>query len=158
MIEDVQKVNEMAQELLNQGMAKDREDAVKKAQEVLNKNIQNQQSINSENKVEVTEENKGLEYYKNMISRTKEQMERQLSVFTQKMNEMIKEINDIKEQLKSRGPAKSASEMNVDTEQPIAESTQEKQTELKKDEPHPKRGNATSEDVSIEKMFYFGNK
>jgi hypothetical protein len=49
--------------------------------------------------------------------------------------------------------------MNVDTEKPLKEAAKpEKQEKLEKEEPHPKRGNATSEDVSIEKMFYFGNK
>ena len=186
MIEDIQKVNKMAKELLQQGIAIDREDAVKKAQEMLNKNIENRkegevlQSVDSLGKVEVQKDDN---YYKNLIEKTKEQMERQLSVFTEKMNEMIKEINDIKEQLKTRGSAKSASEMNINAEKPIKEATEEpasketspggseaaptedetapkpeKQEKLKKDEPHPKRGEFSSDDVAIDKVFYFGNK
>lgn len=163
MIEDIQKINKLAQELLDQGIATDRESAVKKAEEMLNKKIQNQQPV-SENKVEANkEEHNGLEYYKNMISRTKEQMERQLSVFTQKMNEMIKEINEIKEQLNTRATSKTASDAGINSEKPLKEAVeekpkQEKQEKLEKDKPHPKRGNWQSEDVCIEKMFYFGNK
>ena len=103
-----------------------------------------------------------------LINKTRDQMSRQIDIFSEKMNEIIKEVNDIKDQLKS-GTAKSAAEITPsekplkeavqeETKQEEPEPKQEQQETLAKEEPHPKRGNTTSEDVSIEKMFYFGNK
>ena len=152
MIEDIQKVNKMAQELLNQGIASDREDAVKKAQEMLNKDISQTPAISVSNKIEAPTND--IEYCKNMIQRTREQMAKQIDIFTEKMNEIIKEINYLKDQL-SRGNIKPASESNNPSNY---EARQEKQATLKKNEPHPKRGEFKSDDVSIEKIFYFGNK
>ena len=45
-IEDVQKINQMAQNLLDQKMVETREEAVKEAQRLLNKEIVDRKEIN----------------------------------------------------------------------------------------------------------------
>ena len=148
MIEDVQKVNKLAQELLHQGMAADREDAVKKAQEMLNKNISSPHSVTSEKTMQNDMAKLDVAKCMDLINKTRDQMSAQIDTFSAKINEIIKEINDIQSKIKSGIAVKQSSQ----------EPKQEKQESLKKDEPHPKRGNLTSEDVSVEKMFYYGNK
>ena len=174
MIEDIQKVNKLAQELLDQGVTEDREDAVKRAQEMLNKNIEPNQTQTNDSERSLQKDNAKLEVTKcmDLINKTRDQMSRQIDIFSQKMNEIIKEINDIRDQLKS-GTSKTASETNIEPEKPLKEavaepeeehkeaepeSKPEKQEKLQEKESHPKRGNWKSDDVSIEKMFYFGNK
>ena len=170
MIEDIQKVNKLSQELLDQGVTEDREDAVKRAQEMLNKDISPNQTQVVSNEKTVQHDMAKLDVAKcmDLINKTRGQMSRQIDIFSGKMNEIIKEINDIRDQLKS-GTSKTASETNIETEKPLKEAVEEpeeepqeekpeKQEKLQKKEPHPKRGNFKSDDVSIEKMFYFGNK
>ena len=157
MIEDIQKVNALAHELLKSGMATDREDAVVRAEQMLSKNVVNkQQTVSSTNTVEVS---KDAEYYKKLAEKTKEEMTAELNLFRNKMNEIISEINEVKKQINTFATSRSASDAGLNSDCPVKETAkQEKQTEFKKPEPHPKRGDWKSEDVAVEKMFYFGHK
>ena len=157
MIEDIQKVNALAQELLKAGMATDRADAVVRAEQMLSKNVVNrQQTVSSTNTIEVS---KDTEYYKKLVEKAKEEMTAELNLFRNKMNEIISEINEIKKQMNTVATSRSASDAGLNSDCSVKETfKQDKQTELKKPEPHPKRGEWTSNDVAVEKMFYFGHK
>jgi hypothetical protein len=163
-IEDVQKVNQLAQELLNKGFASTREEAVEKAQGMLNKEIT---AANVETKETDNNESSGNseERLKNIVERTKEHFERQLAAYKNALVALEKEINSLKEQikeLKSSGVAKSAADSGI-AEKKVEEASQP-QKELPKEESsqdkesNPRTGSHQPDDVSIEKMFYYGNK
>ena len=85
-IEDVQKVNKMAQDLLDQGLINSREDAVKEAQRLLKKEIVDKQEVKENGSVVAKDD---LEYYKNIITRTKEYTLQQLNAFKKEINRNI---------------------------------------------------------------------
>lgn len=154
MIEDIQKVNKLAQELLDQGIAASRDEAVQKAQQFLNREITSEkQKVTSENKIQITELT--LENLKNIFDRHKEMTQRKLDDVRSAINALAEEINNIKEQLsKAKPESKTAKEAGLEPEQ----KTGQIKLKPKKKEPHPKRGKWKSEDVAIDKIFYYGNK
>ena len=155
MIEDIQKVNKLAQELLNQGIATSRDEAVEKAQQFLNKEITSEQKVTSDNKIQTG--NITVESLKNIFERHKEITQRKFNDFRSAINALAEEINNIKEQLsKARVEARTAKQAGLDPEQKTGQI--KLKPEEKEKESHPRRGNWKSEDVSIEKMFYCGNK
>ena len=153
MIEDIQKVNKLAQELLDQGIATARDEAVKKAQQFLNKEIVSGQNVTSDNKIQTGDVT--VESLKNIFERNKEITQRKFNDFRSAINALAEEINNIKEELsKARVEARTAKQAGLDPEQ----KTGQIKLKPKEKESHPRRGNLKSEDVSIEKMFYCGNK
>ncbi len=157
MIEDIQKVNKLAQELLNQGVATTRDEAVEKAQQFLNKEITSEsQKVTSENKVQAADIT--LENLKNIFDRQKEMTQQKFNDFRSAINALAEEINNIKKELKSRPmpEAKTAEQAGLEPEKKTGQVKLEKPKEEK--ESHPKRGNWKSEDVAIDKIFYYGNK
>jgi len=163
MIEDIQKVNKLAQDLLDQGIIDSREDAVKKAQYILKKNIVDQK-VSQQNSVEMGEES--LEQYKNIIMRTKEYALRQLSMFRNDIQSLAQEVNKIKDELEAlknmreRKSAQEAGLNDIKTNEAADEKKEVQQNiETKKEEKgNPRSGDFNSSDVSIEKIFYCGDK
>ena len=161
-VEDIQKVNQLAQEYLDQGFADSREEAVKKAEETLNKDL----GIGTlqEKHAEETSSDKGdSENLRNMITRTKEYMERQFVGYKNALLGLEKEIGVLKQQivdLSARGERRAAQKSEVSDANVQEAAQQEEQKELPQDkkESNPRTGNHTSDEVSIEKMFYYGNK
>jgi len=159
-VEDVMSVNKLAQDLLDQGLVASREDAVKKAQGMLNKEIAGNdiKVEDTENKQTIVADN-SIEKMKNTIQRTKDYNEKHFKHFKEHIEELYGEVRKLKEEiisLKAKGIAKTTQDSNLSEKK--VEDACEAPKEEKKAEPHPKRGNATSEDVAIEKIFYFGNK
>lgn len=158
MIEDVQKVNKLAQELLNQGIAFSRDEAVKKAQEFLNKEITSDQRVTQENRVQTQAIDITLESLKNIFERHKEITQRQFNDFRSAINALAENVSNIKEQMiMNKVEARTAKEAGFEPEQKTGQLKLEPKKEEKK-EVHPKRGEWKSSDVSIEKMFYYGTK
>ncbi len=162
-VEDIQDVNKLAQELLDHGLEASREDAVKKAEEMLNKKL-------VEAKQSVVTEQDDMSRIKNIAERTKDHLDRQIGNFKQEIMRLDGEINALKEQIKElrrpTGEFKASQETGL-TDEKVSEAAkepvepvkveEEEKTEEKK-ESHPKRGNYTSKDVSMEKVFYCGKK
>ena len=165
-VEDVMKVNNLAQELLTQGVVASREEAIKKAQEMLNKEIAGNdiQIKETEDKQNIAVEGESIEKLKNMIERTKEHTERQLAGYKNALIALEKEIRALQQvvsEIKARGAASTAKQVPAEkVEQAAAPpGPDEEPAKIEKQEPHPKVGNnQNNEDVSVEKIFYFGNK
>jgi hypothetical protein len=189
-VENIQKVNTLAQELLDKGFADSRDEAVQKAQEMLNKeivgtNVEIKETDEKQNVASVAGDNE--DRLKNMVERTKEQVERQLNGYKNALIALEKEIRALRqdvETLKSRaihakpGPAEEPQKVKPDPEEepmkvddpanepqkvseegkPDPANEPQKVEEKQEGESHPKVGRTNSEEVSIEKMFYFGNK
>lgn len=156
MIEDVQKVNKLAQELLNQGIAASRDEAVQKAQEFLNKTITKERAAAQDTSKVIQETD--MEILRNMIERQREMTQRQLNDFKSAINALAEEIQKIKEQLKTKKETVTAKESGLDPEHKTGQIELERPKQEKKSEPHPKRGEWKSEDVAVEKIFYYGKK
>ena len=179
-VEDIQKVNKFAQELLDQGIVESREEAVKKAQEMLNKEIAggDVQVKETEEKQNIAASGSNEDNLRNMIERTKTYMETQFNGYKNALIALEKEIRRLHQEvetLKSR-PVPQPTKQQDPAEEPQkveesapqdpgtqtkSDSSQEPQkVEVKQEsgESHPKVGKTNAEDVSIEKMFYFGNK
>jgi polyhydroxyalkanoate synthesis regulator phasin len=155
MIEDVQKVNKLAQDLLSQGIATTRDEAVQKAQQFLNREI-TQEKTPTRTSQALPEMN--VDILKNMLERQRDMTQRQLQDFRSAINSLAEEISRIKEQLsRAKVEARTASDAGLSPEQKTGQLKLERKEEKKK-EPHPKRGDWKSDDVAIEKIFYFGNK
>ncbi len=168
-VEDIQKVNKLAQELLDQKIIESREEAVQKAQEMLNKEIvgDNIQIKETDDRQNVAAAGNSEERLRNIIERTKEYMEKQFAGYKNALMALEREIRALQQQveeLKSKAQSSSQERIPEEPSEPEQKQEPEKQEQLEESEkksegePHPKRGNYNPDDVSVEKMFYFGNK
>jgi len=174
-VEDIQKVNELAQELLDKNFAADRDEAVKKAQEMLNKEItggekeMNQEIGNNDDRQNVETAGSSEERLRNMIERTKEYMEGQLTAHKNALiglEKAMRQLHQEIETLKSR-PAPQPQKVEEPAPQPAQQeqpqqaaqpAQQEAPAQEQGSDPNPRTGSHKPDDVSIEKMFYYGNK
>ena len=152
MIEDIQKINKLAQELLDQGIVEDRTKAVEMAEAILRKRVASVKDLKekdisgSQTIPELT-----LEQLKAMFDRSKDVLQRQIDFLRKELEKISDELKMIKEKINV--PIKGQAVLK--TERDTATSIDADFTEKK---PHPKVGSFTPEDVSIEKMFYYGDK
>lgn len=165
-IEKMKRINELARELKEQGMASDTEDAYKKAERMIEGTPEEPVISRSENSIiNTTQQNNNPNFdkipasgalnfdaidKKGMLDRI-EALEGQLNVMFGKMNEIISEINRIQTKRKDDSPIEIREERED-------RKPKDSQSNLKKEEvhAHPRTGNYKPDDVSIEKMFYFG--
>ena len=148
-IEDVQKINQMAQTLLDQGMVESREEAVKQAQQILNKNIVDKQEVKQDGSAAVKDD---MDYYKNIVIRTKEYTIQQLNVFKKEIQSLAAEINKLKGEIETLKTTETQ-QCPENTEKPT-----QKKLKTQKKEYNQRKGNFSSADVAVEEMFYYGNK
>ena len=149
-IEDVQKVNKLAQDLLDQGIIESREEAVKEAQRLLNKEIVDKQEVKEDGTVAAKDD---LEYYKNIITRAKDYTLQQLGEFKRQIDALTSEVTKLKGEL--------AALKTTETQQcpeNIEKPKQKKLKTQKKEETNQRTGSFSSADVAVDKIFYYGNK
>ena len=148
-VEKLQKINALARELLQHKMASSMDDAVKMAEEQLRgKPIVSEIRQTMEPPKPVQEPQK--EASSDEVKRLMKKVDEHASVIdsmSKKMNEMISEINNLQSELK-----------RVKTIQVPEGKEQSKLRPPEKKEAHAKVGIYNPDDVSIEKMFYFGQK
>jgi len=151
-VEDIQKINRLAQDLLDKNMADSREDAIKQAQQILNKTIANDQEISKQGSAVAKDD---FEYYKNMITRYKDYTMNQLSEFKKQLEALTAEVKKLKDEI-----ALSGSGFSKDCSSEKKEIKPAKQQKLKdkKEGYNQRQGNFTSKNVSVEDIFYCGNK
>lgn len=141
-VDDIQKVNKLAQELINQHICSDRQEAVQQAERVLNKNL-----AKTDQSLEMSDEQ--VDEFKNFVQRNKEYVDKQLRVFKQDIQSLASQIEELKRQIRQAPP-------RVIRDNPGNPGSEQKELDVPK--PHPRSGNTSSKDVCIEKMFYYGNK
>ncbi|MBD3355013.1 hypothetical protein GF361_03435 [Candidatus Woesearchaeota archaeon] len=187
-VEDIQKVNELAQELLKKNFVESRDEAVKKAQEMLNKNItgdvpekeketkeqgkspdfhkkeEKEEKIGGAEEKQSTISENSLKELRDKINQTKKYTEKQFASYKNALIALEKEIRKVKQQVNKinmRKPNPEKKPMNVnkkENEKKEQDPAEEPQKVEEKENSNPRTGNHKSEDVSIEKMFYYGNK
>lgn len=140
-VEKLQKINALANELKKHNFAKDNNDAYSQAEGVYDSKKEKE----PEQQVKIEKVDDGLieQKFQMLLQMHLKKYDEELTSVKSALNQLHAQL----EQLKNAKPA---------------EQKQEKQRELQPaeapKEAHPKRGNYTSADVDVQKMFYFGNK
>ena len=166
-VDKMRKINELARELKEKGITTDTEEAYKQAELIVEGKINTPEQSNSQDdkeRVEVEQSDEpsnanvsgaikmdALEAHN--FNERMSSMEEQLNVMFMKINEIVSELNNMQKKKQD-----SPIEMREMKEEKKEESQKDFQSRLKekKENGHPRTGDYKSEDVSIEKMFYFG--
>ncbi|MBW3005730.1 hypothetical protein KY344_02960 [Candidatus Woesearchaeota archaeon] len=138
-------MNELSKELKKHGMADSTKEAFQKAGNMVRDEAVGDVISRSEKKPE--ERSSFDRQYQIMLER----QNRQIAQEVQALKETVVALQEAVEQLKQAKPA------SAQQQQPKQET---QATFAKKQEPkqHPKQGGFTSEDVAVDKVFYFGKK
>ena len=164
-VEKIQKVNNLALDLVRQGLAPDREEAIAQAEKIYEGDTEDYDAIREatipvEPQQDLSPEEHTQELSHNQIKDILEQntkfLVKKITQFQEKINFMEKEMQSLKSQLdynKIPSAGQILTKEAVKTDEP---QVQEESTEPKK-EPHPSVGNYSEKDVSVEKFFYMGN-
>ncbi len=170
-VELIQKVNKLALDLLNQGLARDREEATLQAERIL------QRSKGTEEYTQIRERMEQVNNYKEKVDdlsqdKIKEILEKNTTFIVTKFKEfqgkfesLEQEIATLKQQLRNQAlnvPSASVVGSNSTVSSNNGSSAQVKPGEIftkpAETKSHPRSGSYTDQDVSIEKYFYMGHK
>jgi len=149
-----QKTNILAETLQKNGVACSSTEALEKANQIIGIT---EGKVPEENKYRILEQK-----YRDLLEQNNNIFIKEINDVRNSMNSLISEINMIKRQLvQQQESIKNQESINSQRiEQPVNQQVQEKVEEPKENKKvlHSKQGSLTSEDVSIEKFFYFGKK
>jgi hypothetical protein len=171
-VERIQKVNNLALDLMRQGLASDREEAIAQAEKIFKErdtedyaNLrermddsqpkQEQQQQNSEEELSQDEIKNILHKNKEFIVRTFKGMQEKIDYFEREMSFLKSKVNSIGPKVKEV-VANEAPQQNQ--EQETNQQQEQQPAQEQKGNGHPRSGNYAENDVSIEKFFYMGNK
>ncbi len=166
-VDRIQKVNNLALDLMKQGLASDREEAIIKAEEIFKErdteDYANIRQTMEEVKPKIVEGQKeekneelSQETIKEILGKNTQFIIKTFREFQEKITTMEREISFMKNRMSNSAP--TVKEVVSQTkEESKPEQGNESSPEEKK-ENHPRSGNYKDEDVSIEKFFYMGNK
>ena len=162
-IDTVQKINKLAVDLLKQGLAKDREDAVRQAEQVFQQHVDYSSVRETMTKIEEDRQPSprptapalSTDEIKSILEQNSQFLVQKIRAFEEQLKALEQQISILKTQQHSHqfsSPGVSASGSSA--------SHAEKDTEGgdKKDQGHPRTGSYKDQDVSIEKFFYTGKK
>lgn len=161
-VELVQKINKLALELMNQGLAQSRDEAVVQAENFLRRR-EKDYSYSSEirgrveeGRTEIQREGKSqpekelsTDEIKNILQQNSQFLVKTIKEFQEQVKAMEQEIALLKNKLAN--VARPVSNPPAAGEAPV-------RGQSKPAEGHPRLGTYKTEDVSIEKFFYAGNK
>lgn len=150
-VEKLKKINQLSKEFKKHGMAM--EDAIREAGDTIHEPEIKEFLQKSKEQIDSTKNPSSAEQYIVLLERNNRKIMEEVQNVKEEIKKIMNEFAEIKKQLQEP-PAKTIRE-----EIPQQKKT-EKQTQLKqkKKQSNPRQGDYTSDDVSIEKMFYFGNK
>ena len=179
-MEQIQKINSLALELMKQGMASDREDAVRQAERIYkDKSAENSASFRpSEPRTETRPEQRNqtnttvtnadlpAEKVREILDQNTKFLVKTIKEFQEQMKSMEQEISSLKTKMTYHRPAEPAAALAQATQASsaaAASSSMSKQQALQggpaaDGSSHPRLGQYKQADVSIEKVFYMGGK
>ena len=149
-IEDIQKINQMAKNLLDNGMVSSREEAVREAQRILNKEIVNKQETKEDGSISA---GNNMDHFKNIITRIKEYTLQQLNNFKKDIENLTAEIHKLKNEISILKVTRSAEKQDDEPKEPAQQRLKTKKTET-----NQRTGKISPEEVAVDKIFYYGNK
>ena len=178
-VERIQKINNLALDLMKQGLAADRDDAIAQAEKIFSDNKSEEYNSMKETMEEIKEDHKPEQSKEGAVSLSQDEikeileknsnfMVKTIKTFQERIHNLEKEMSSLRTKLnykelptvKDIVQPKEVEEINLDeekVEEKIAVIKEESPVEKKK-ESHPRVGLFEDTDVSIEKFFYMGNK
>lgn len=153
-IERMQKINELARQLVDQGVYADLMEATKQAEVMLNKGDSSISSIFG------TEKSSEPALQENISRQQEDEMKLQLRKLNYQVNEQSRVISELKAQMSSL--LKEIERIKVEPrkatllERPSGNSQTHLSKESTEKKPHAKVGNYEPENVSVEEFFYSG--
>ena len=165
-VERIQKVNNLALDLMKQGLAADREEAIAKAEEIFTErdtedyaNIrQTMEEVKPEMRVEQRRENSNdlsQEKVSEILEKNTKFIVNKFKEFQEKITSLEREMSFMKNRVLNSGPSVKEVVSHVKEEPKTQQNAPAHGTAT---ENHPRSGNYQEDDVSIEKFFYMGNK
>ena len=178
-IEDIKKINALAKELLQHNIVSSQDEAVVKAREMLvkkpgNATVQNEEYVDLSRPQERAQAAQAAESraedWKEAMAKNNEYIVSEMRGFKNSVELLMtelqtlrSEVNTLRRQNMSASTQQPAQQMTQPAPQPQQQQhaqvvhPQQAQAESKP-QPHPRAGNYTPADVSVEKFFYFGTK
>lgn len=174
-VERVQKINDLAVNLMKQGLADDRETAIQQAEKIFKERDSSEFSEMRETMQEMKKETEPLtnetelsqDEIKDILKQNTDFVVKKFKEFQEKIVRLEKEIATLRTQmtyskLPTAEQVKSKEEITVKEAVDIPPVQENKEETEKEDPPkapsHPRSGNYNEDDVSIEKFFYMGTK
>lgn len=163
-VDQIQKINNLALDLLRQGIAKDREDAFHQAERVYQKQapeyhefketFKSVEAQASQAKKPETSapEDLSSDKIQDILVRNKDFLVKKIREFQEKIEAMEQEIAILKTKVVASSAAVRAAAVQQETRASAASSAAAPPAS------HPRSGNYHDTDVSIEKFFYTGGK
>ena len=171
-VERIQKINKLALDLMRQGLASDRDDAVVQAEKVFHAKDGEYSSIRDRMQepsaaslaaTSLSQQPAAADLHpdkvKDILQQNSQFLVKKITEFQEQMQTMRKELEVLKQQGVSR-PQQSVSQAppklgEIPAHNPDIQRGQPTQASATN---HPRSGNYKVEEVSIEKFFYMGNK
>ena len=164
-VERIQKINNLALDLMKQGLATDREAAIQQAEKVFRgQDAEDYHDIKErmkDVKTEPQEEKKeavadiSQDQIKDILEQNSKFLVRKIKEFQEKIGSLEREISQLRTQMTYQ-KLPTVKEV-ISNKEP----NQQKTGEIPSNSPpadHPRSGNYNDTDVSIEKFFYMGTK
>ncbi|MBU0470058.1 MAG: hypothetical protein ABIG52_00710 [Nanoarchaeota archaeon] len=178
-VERIQKINNLALDLMKQGLASDRQEAVAQAEKIFRTtdtedyNSIRERMNGSKNESQNNQEKKedlSQEQIKDILEQNTKFLVKKITQFQDQIINLKKEIDDIKNQSFNRIPTVKeliatevqkqseirAQPQNNSVPQPAYQEIPKQESKPSSAEPHPRLGGYKQEDVSVEKFFYMG--
>ena len=185
-VEEIQKINNLAQDLMKQGLAQSRDEAITQAEKILKKNDtvdyhemkETLESVetykNNEFSEKKTQKNLSQENVRNILEQNTIFLVKTIKNFKEKISSLEKELGQLRDKINYQGLPTVNDIVSIKKEEnrpqiepvietpPIEVSSESSENLLKNTNPpatqnHPRSGNFNENDVSIEKFFYMGN-
>ena len=182
-VERIQKINNLALDLVKQGLAVNRDEAIAQAEKVFTQEERDDYNsiieMTDEARREVNESNAeaaepqeqqesapaqqelSKERIKDILQQNSQFLVKKIQEFQERILAMEKEMNSMKSKI-AYNNIPSAGQIltkeDVKEPEPEPQPQQEAKQEANSDGNHPRSGNYNGQDVSIEKFFYMGSK
>ncbi|MAF99160.1 MAG: hypothetical protein CMH61_00965 [Nanoarchaeota archaeon] len=168
-VQQIQKINTLALDLMKQGLATSKDEAVKQAESLLEKkdysSLKDQMEV-TEPKVEETEKptvHLNQQTISDIMSRNSEFLTKTIRDFQEKMQRMEEQMNDLRKQVSQMNPpTQEVVQPKVETQQSLEPETPKVEQPVPQQavpqSPRQPAPGFNDSDVSVEKMFYMGSK
>jgi hypothetical protein len=171
-IEQIQKINDLALDLMKQGLAQDREEAIAQAEKIFHQGSSEEFKEMRETMQEVKEKRESApvqkeaeqemsqDQIKNILEQNSAFLVKTIKKFQEKIITLEAEMKQIRATVNYSKLPTVKDVVSQRTEVPKEKPKEIQQTESSqpKGDSHPRSGNYSDADVSIEKYFYMGNK
>ncbi len=173
-VDQIQKINSLALDLLRQGLATDREDAVNQAERIYEHRYgtdathlrQTQEAVQAAaqpRKVETpsfstVEPELGTEKVKDILEKNTNFLVKTIKEFQERMQAMEKEVSSLRQGMTNARIERMSQPVQRGGGEEQQQTIQRGKTESPTAENHPRTGTFKQAEVSIEKIFYMGPK